>query len=295
MSKKIVRPLKKNYFGMEIIDDLFVQFTSYYDKLIVLIPRVLIAVVVVGLFLFLMTLIRKRLKKFLESKADDKLLVNFFDKLFQIFNITIAILLSFYIVGLAKLAASALGGLGLGAIIVGFAFKDIAENLLAGVMMAFKRPFKVGDVIETQGIIGSVVVMNIRETHVKTFDGKDVYIPNGQILKNPLFNFTIDGFMRHQFKIGVDYNSDIERVRKIIMDVLMNVSGILKEGKMPLTMVSEFQSSTIEITVQYWTNTFDKSHSSVEIKTQAMRLVLEALQLNKVEMPSDIIEIVKSV
>jgi small-conductance mechanosensitive channel len=79
------------------------------------------------------------------------------------------------------------------------------------------------------------------------------------------------------------------------MDVLMNVSGILKEGKMPLTMVSEFQSSTIEITVQYWTNTFDKSHSSVEIKTQAMRLVLEALQLNKVEMPSDIIEIVKSV
>ena len=173
---------------MEIIDDLFVQFTSYYDKLIVLIPRVLIAVVVVGLFLFLMTLIRKRLKKFLESKADDKLLVNFFDKLFQIFNITIAILLSFYIVGLAKLAASALGGLGLGAIIVGFAFKDIAENLLAGVMMAFKRPFKVGDVIETQGIIGSVVVMNIRETHVKTFDGKDVYIPNGQILKNPLFN-----------------------------------------------------------------------------------------------------------
>jgi small-conductance mechanosensitive channel len=280
---------------MEIIDDLFVQFTSYYDKLIVLIPRVLIAVVVVGLFLFLMTLIRKRLKKFLESKADDKSLVNFFDKLFQIFNITIAILLSFYIVGLAKLAASALGGLGLGAIIVGFAFKDIAENLLAGVMMAFKRPFKVGDVIETQGIIGSVVVMNIRETHVKTFDGKDVYIPNGQILKNPLFNFTIDGFMRHQFKIGVDYNSDIERVRKIIMDVLMNVSGILKEGKMPLTMVSEFQSSTIEITVQYWTNTFDKSHSSVEIKTQAMRLVLEALQLNKVEMPSDIIEIVKSV
>lgn len=276
---------------MDLIDDLVKQVFSYYDKIIVLIPRIIIAFIVVFFFLFIMRLIRIKLMEFISAKADDKLLVNFFNKILQIFNILIAILISLYIVGLAKIAASALGGLGLGAIIVGFAFKDIAENFLAGVIMAFKRPFRVGDVIESQGIVGSVVGMNLRETQMKTFEGKDVYIPNGHILKNPLFNYTIDGFIRHQFQVGIAYDSDIERVRKIIMDVLMKVDGVLTENKVPVIMVSEFGSSSVMMTIQYWTNTFDKNYSSVEVKTQAMRLVLEALQLNKVEMPNDVIEV----
>ncbi len=276
---------------MDIFDDLVQQFISYYDKLIILIPRLLIALVVVGLFLFITRLIRLKLMKFLSLKADDKLLINFFNKILQIFNVVIAVLLTLYIVGLAKIAASALGGLGLGAIIVGFAFKDIAENFLAGVMMAFKRPFRVGDVIEIQGIVGSVSELNIRETHIKTFDGKDVYIPNGQILKSPLYNYTIDGFMRHQFQVGVSYDADLERVRKIIMDVMCNVEGILSENRPPNTMIVDFASSSVLIAGQYWTNTFDKKYSSSEIKSQVMRQVLEALKLNKVDMPGDVIEL----
>ena len=276
---------------MDLIDDLIIQFSSYYDKVIVVIPRLFIAAIVVVFFLFVMRLIRIKLMGFISKKADDKLLVNFFNKILQILNIILAILISLYIVGLAKIAASALGGLGLGAIIVGFAFKDIAENFLAGVIMAFKRPFRVGDVVESQGIVGSVVGMNLRETHMKSFEGKDVYIPNGQILKNPIFNYTIDGFIRHQFQLGVAYESDIERVRAIIMEVMHSVDGVLKETKVPKTMIGEFASSSVVIIVQYWTNTFDEKYSSTEIKTQAMRRVLEALRLNKVEMPNDVIEL----
>ena len=276
---------------MEIINDLIDQFDLYYDKLIILIPRILIALIVVSFFLIVMRFIRIKLMKFIAKKADDKLLVNFFNKIFQIFNVVIAILLSLYIVGLAKIAASALGGLGLGAIIVGFAFKDIAENFLAGVIMAFKGPFKVGDVIETLGNVGSVTELDIRETHIKTFDGKDVYIPNGQILKNPLCNYTIDGFMRNQFQIRVAYDSDIERTRKIIYDVLNNIEGIIKDQKLPVISLSEFQHSAILVTIQYWINTFDKSFSSTEIKTQAMSLVLRALQLNKIEIPADVVQL----
>ena len=107
------------------------------------------------------------------------------------------------------------------AIVIGFAFKDIGENFLAGVMMAFNRPFRIGDTIKSGDVEGKIVELSLRDTHIKTFDGKDVYVPNGQILKNPVYNYTIDGFLRHQFSIGIDYNSDIKKARDLIMNILV--------------------------------------------------------------------------
>lgn len=276
---------------MDFFEDLTAQVATYYDKIIDLIPQVGIALVVVAIFLVTMYFIRSRLVRFMRKRADDVLLIDFFNRIIKIFNILVAALLFLYIVGLAGLAGSALGGLGISAIVVGFAFKDIAENFLAGVIMAFKRPFRVGDTVESVNIVGSVIGMNLRETHLKTFDGKDVYIPNGQILKNPLYNFTIDGFMRNQFKIGVDYDSDLPKVRKVIVDTICGIDGIIKDSKPPRTIVSEFGTSTIDITVQYWIDTFDKDHSSVEIQSMAMNNVLRALEKENVNLPGDVLEI----
>lgn len=276
---------------MEIFQDLEAQFASYYDHIIKLIPRAGVAIVVVTLFLLISRLIRTRSMKYVRSKADDSLLVDFLNRILKIFNVIVAVLLFLYIVGLAGIAGSAMGGLGIGAIVVGFAFKDIAENFLAGVIMAFKRPFRVGDVIESQSIVGSVVDMTLRETHLKTFEGKDVYIPNGQIIKSPLFNYTIDGFIRSDFIVGVGYESDIDEVRKMILDTMMKVDGIIKEGKMPSTTLSQFGKSTVDIKVQYWIDTFDKSYSSSEVRSVAMSQVLKTLEGNKVSMPYEILEI----
>jgi len=276
---------------MNFIDDLLAQFATYYDKLIHLIPRLGIGLFVVVIFLLVMGFIRSRMVAFMKKKADDLLLIDFFNRMFRIFNVIFAILLFLYIIGLAGLAGSALGGLGISAVVVGFAFKDIAENFLAGVIMAFKRPFRVSDTVESMGIVGSVVGMNLRETHLKTFDGKDVYIPNGQILKNPLYNYTIDGFMRNEFMIGVDYDSDLPMVRQLIVDTLDGIDGIIKEAKPPRTVVNEFGTSTINITVQYWIDTFDKTHSSAELKAEAMNNILRALESKNVNLPGNVLEI----
>ncbi len=276
---------------MDFFTDLQNQLISYYDTIIDVIPKLGIALVIVILYLIVISFIRKRFVRFMRKKAEDVLLVDFFNKILRSINIIIAILLFLYIIGLAGLAGSALGGLGISAVVVGFAFKDIAENFLAGVIMAFKRPFRVGDTVESVGIVGSVIGMNLRETHLKTFDGKDVYIPNGQILKNPLYNFTIDGFMRSQFIIGVDYDTDLPFVRKLIVDTIDDIDGIIKEEKPPRTIVSEFGTSTINITVQYWIDTFDKKHSSVELQSKAMNNVLRAIENNNINLPGDVLEI----
>ena len=276
---------------MELMQMLQAQLESYVKALILFTPQLVVGVLSTTIFLLIARFLRKRLTNFICRKAEDPLLVNFLNNAFQIINVILAALLFLYVIGRFGIAGSILGAAGVSAIVIGFAFKDIAENFLAGVILAFNRPFRLGDTIETGGIIGGIQAMNLRDTHIKTGDGKDVFIPNGQILKNPLFNFTIDGFLRKEFSIGLDYGSDIEKARATIMSALKNINGILQEEKMPQTLISEFGSSTVNILIRYWIDTFDKSHNTVEINSQAMRAVLQSLDSAGINMPGEIIEL----
>jgi small conductance mechanosensitive channel len=117
-------------------------------------------------------------------------------------------LITLYLLGLNSFTNKVLAGAGLLAFVIGFALKDIGENFLAGIILAFKSPFKLDDLIEVNNIIGFVKDINIRETHIKTPDGKDVFLPNSIILKNPMFNYTIDGFLRYEFVVGIAYENN---------------------------------------------------------------------------------------
>ncbi len=157
--------------------------------------------------------------------------------------------------------------------------------------MAFKRPFRIGDIVETVSIKGTIIGLSLRDTQVKTFDGKDVYIPNGQILKNPIINYTIDGFMRQEFTIGIDYGSDVVRAMQIILATLNRIPGILKEEKSSSIVIDSLGSSSLNLSVYYWLDTFDKEISAFAIKNEAVRQVLEALAEAGFYLPGDIVEL----
>ncbi len=274
-----------------MLEDLMLQLESYYDSLVVLIPKLVIGAVLVTIFLFALRYLRRRVVKFAGLKADDQLLVGFIDNIFRTVNISLGVLLFLYVIGQAGLASSVLGAATLSSVVIGFAFKDIAENFLAGVIMAFNRPFRLGDTIMTGSVEGSIIEMSLRDTNVKTFDGKDVFVPNGQIIKNPLYNYTIDGFIRGNFTIGVDYDSDIEQTRKIILEVVENVPGVLNDTKPPRTHVKNLNTSTVDIEVHYWINTLNKKYSGLEIKSLAQSRVIMALKEYNIGMPANIVEI----
>ncbi|GEM_PF-2160817 len=75
----------------------------------------------------------------------------------------------------------------------------IGENFLVGILLSFKRLFRIGDVVDINGIKGQMLTLNLRDTHTKTVDAKDVFIPNVTVVKNPLVNFSIGGFLRYDF------------------------------------------------------------------------------------------------
>jgi len=276
---------------MEIINDLKVQILTYYDSIIAAIPKVGIGIVIVTIAYVILGFIREKVISLIKLKAKDKLLANFFDSFSRIAVKVICALMFLYVIGQSAVAGTILGAATVSSFVIGFAFKDIAENFLAGVIMAFSRPFNVGDIIRTGDVEGIIKGLSLRETHVKTGDGKDVFVPNGQIIKSPLYNFTIDGYLRKSFIVGLDYGTDIEQARKIIIDELFKTDGVLKESKEPQTLIKEFGASTINIEVQIWINTFDRDYTSAEIKSQAMRRVLNQLEEQGINLPGDVIEL----
>ena len=276
----------------QLIEDLKTQLQGYYDQMVTLLPKVVLAIMVLLFAFYLARKISRFGKTQLNQRMEDPLLAQFFARLIRWLVLIIGFLIILRIVGLGAAAASLLAGAGITAFIIGFAFKDIGENFLAGILMAFKRPFRIGDTIETNGITGVIKGLTLRDTHLKTFDGKDVYVPNGQIMKNPIFNYTIDGFMRLEFVIGLDYGTDLDKATRIIYETLENIHGILwDEGRVPNVVISDLGSSTINITVYFWIDTFDKTVSGLAVKTNAIREVLQALTKGGIQMPSDIMEL----
>ncbi len=218
-------------------------------------------------------------------------MVNFLDTVFRVSNIVICSLIFLYLIGRGGIAGSMLGAAGISAFVIGFAFKDIGENFLAGILLAFNRPFMLGDTVTSGSVEGKVLGISLRETHIKTFDGKDVYVPNGMIIKNPLYNHTRDGFIRKQFVIGLDYGSDVKKAENLVLEVLQSMNGILQKNKGPNAFVNNLGSSSMELNVQIWIDTFDKTFNSSNLVSDAMISCITALDNAGYNMPGDIIEL----
>jgi small-conductance mechanosensitive channel len=152
------------------------------------------------------------------------------------------------------------------------------------------------DLIESGTILGYVQELNLRETLVKTPDGKDVFIPNGQILKNPLINYTIDGFLRYEFIIGLDYNSNIAEALKIISDSVSEISDVLNtKNKKTTVLIDELTASTINFKILFWIDTFKSSSKTYHnsIRSVVINKVVQNLLQKGFYLPSTIVEIKK--
>ncbi len=270
---------------MNFLQDLLDSLFLYYEKMVELLPKLAVAILLLSLFWWVGKKVQKLVKNRLTRTLDDDLLRDFIARLAKFILISIGFLVFLKVVGLGDAAASLLATAGVSAFIIGFAFKDIGENFLAGVVMAFNRPFTVGDIIETNGITGTISAMSLRATLVKTFDGKDAYIPNALILKNPLKNYTLDGFLRYDFQLNINYDADFRKVTEIIFSVLREIPGILHDVKQPDVTISGMDGNRMTLTIYFWIDTNDKSVGVFKIRREAISACVAALSAQGIQIP----------
>ena len=144
---------------------------------------------------------------------------------------------------------SSLGVLGIAA---GFAFQDILSNLLAGVLLLLRDPFRGGDQITVAGLTGTVQEINLRETVLTTFDGRRLTIPNATVYGNPITVQTAFAHVRTSVVVGVDYSTDLPRARRLAEEAVQNVEGVLADPGVQV-YAQAFSTSTVDLEIRWWT------------------------------------------
>ncbi|PJI84495.1 small-conductance mechanosensitive channel [Yoonia maricola] len=164
--------------------------------------------------------------------------------------------------------ASILAGLGLGSVAIGFAFKDVFENFLAGIIILFRREMRIGDHIECLGIEGEVTHIAIRESHISRTDGQLVIVPNSMLFKNPVIIRTDKPKRRVTIICGVAYDVDVDEARSVITHAVEKCETVEKDSKPIQVFAQEFASSSINFEVAWWTGS-----KPVEVRTSRDEVV----------------------
>lgn len=275
---------------MNVTEEIQAKLLSYWEILIESIPKITLSIIITTTFILIAIGVTKIFRKKMMQKAGNKLVVDYIVRLVKFLLILAGIILGLNTLGLTGIAGGLLAGAGVGAVVLGFAFKEIGENFLAGVILVFDRPFHLGDTVTVKGNMGKITALNFRTTQMKTFDGRDVYIPNILVITNEVYNHTQDGFLRLEFLIGIDYDDDIKEAIRGITEIVNSNPEVLKSEK-TLVLIDEFAASTVNLKVMFWVNTIDYKISALETKTEIMRTVKDYLLKNKFGLPANIQEI----
>lgn len=195
-----------------------------------------------------------------------------------ILGVLIAITIAFPSITPSK----ALTAIGLGSIAIGFAFKDVFENFLAGILILYREPMRIGDHIQCSGVEGKVERISIRDTHVRQTDGQLVVMPNAMLFKDPVYIRTDQPYRRVSITAGIAYGEDVAEGRKIIEGALQGLDTVAQDRPIQI-FAKEFNSSSIDFEVTWWTGStpLDERRS----RDQVVEAVKAALDDAGIEIP----------
>ncbi|GIW97094.1 MAG: mechanosensitive ion channel protein MscS [Pirellulaceae bacterium] len=205
----------------------------------------------------------------------------------------VVFLLGLYLVlrisGLTRLAMTVIGGTGVLGLVVGFAFRDIAENFLASVLISMQQPFARGDLIAVADYKGFVQRVNTRSTLLMTLEGNHVQIPNATIYKETIINYMANPKTRFDFAVGIGYDDPINQAQSIALSVVREHPAVFDDPE-PLVLVENLGASTVNLRVYFWVDIH--RYDGLKVRSSVIRLTKLAYQQAGISMPDEAREVV---
>ncbi len=252
-----------------------------WDQLLAFLPKLGVALFVFLVALALSTWVSKGVRKWMESRAYDSELIVLLRMLTRS-----GILLLGTVVALEQLTDGKLGaliaGLGVAGFTIGFALQDVAKNFIAGIMLLLQQPFGIGDSIEVAGYGGKVLEITLRTTEMRTWDGRRVFIPNGDVFLSPIVNFSRATKRRVELTIGVAGESDLDHVARTTHAAISAIPGVLDDPA-PQVVFDRFGDSAIEFRLFFWVDIADVE--LLAAKDAAVREIKTAFEREGIDMP----------
>lgn len=269
----------------DTVDEVADSTDSLLDSVIDAVPRIGIAAGVMFVGFVLARFLRIGLRRLLcrqHSPSFANVMSRLTSWVFVLFVALAAITITFPSVQPVDLLA----GLGFFSVAVGFAFQDILENTLSGVLLLFRQPFESGDQIHVDGNEGTVEGITIRETRIRQYDGQLLVIPNRDVYKNAIRVQTNTNDRRVDFTVGVAYDTDLDRARAVIEDALAGVGEVRKDPA-PFVFVEAFGASSINLSVNVWVDS--SQYDARRALDASIRTIKARLDDEGIEIPFDIV------
>lgn len=178
-----------------------------------------------------------------------------------------------------------IAGLGIGAVAIGFAFKDIFENFLAGVLIMLRDKMQLGDTIACEDVRGKVEHISLRETHIRQPNGELTIVPNSMLFTNPVLIVTDVPVRRDEILLGVSVDCDLALARTAVGDAVASVSAV--DTGRPIDVYAQAFDSTagaVELLVRWWSNAAD--HDRTAVKSDVVIAIKRALDAAGIDLPS---------
>ncbi len=165
---------------------------------------------------------------------------------------------------------------------IGFGLQNIFNNLVSGVILLFEREVQIGDIIEVGSLMGTVKSMGIRSSHVRTFEGADVIVPNGQLISKEVVDWTLsDKSRRIEIISGVAYGSDVHLVKKLLMQIIDEHPDV-KPDPAPLVLFNGMGESSLDFRLLFWTANFEEW---LRIRSEVVFAIHDVLNENGITIP----------
>lgn len=260
---------------------IFGKLDAWLDGFFKLLPNILVAIIVAVIFWFVGLAIGKLVNRLADRRGRDSL-GDVGGSLARWAIVIIGFMLAVTIIAPSITPGDLIGGLGVSSVAIGFAFKDILQNMLAGILILLRQPFEVGDQIVSGGHEGTVEKIETRATMIKTYDGRRVVIPNSDIYTDSVVVNTAFETRRSEYDIGIGCNDDWFKAREVIENACMGVEGV-EQDPAPETIPIELGDSANVVRLRWWT----KSDRANQIHTfgRVLQAVYIALDEEGIDMP----------
>jgi len=257
------------------------KLDNWLDGFISLLPNIGVAIVVIIIFYFIGRFVKSLIYKS-AKKRDRQNLGSMLGGLVKYSIIIFGVMLGITTIIPSVKPGDLFASLGVSSVAIGFAFKDILQNWLAGLLILIRQPFEIDDQIEVNGFVGSVESIETRATIIKTYSGERIVIPNNEIYSNAVKVNTAYESIRSQYDVGVGYGDNLDEAIEVLKEAIPKIEGVDKEKGVDV-LPWGLDASWVTLRVRWWT---DSSRAEVvSTMTKVIPGIKRALDDAKIDMP----------
>lgn len=246
-------------------------------------PNMVVAVIIIFAFFIIARIASHLMSKVLHKVFESKQIADLLTAIFRVIVFVAGVFIALEFLGLTGTVTSLLAGAGIIGLAIGFAFQDMTENLIAGIAMGIRKPFQIGDVVEAEGVFGTVKSINLRNTLVETFFGQIEVIPNKILFRNIVTNYTTTGERRIEVPVGISYADNVLTAEKVIKEALKDEEFIRKAEEIEV-FAESFGDSSVNLLVWFWIE-YPGHVGFMQARHKAVHIIHQSLAQNDILIP----------